>query len=75
MDFRIIKSPSKGTLDILRRRKSSGVAKDFEKTDAIGLVQGKLRCGSWIWRPRGAGQGGVGFCKKQQEIQRQARLS
>ena len=42
MDFRIIKSPSKGTLDILRRRKSSGVAKDFEKTDAIGLVQGKL---------------------------------
>ena len=42
MDFRIIKSPSKGTLDILRRRKSSGVAKDFETTDAIGLVQGKL---------------------------------
>ena len=42
MDFRIIKSPSKGTLDILRRRKRSGVAKDFEKTDAIGLVQGKL---------------------------------
>lgn len=42
MDFRIIKSPTEGTLDILRRRKSSGVSKDFENVDAIGLVQGKL---------------------------------
>lgn len=42
MDFRIIKSPTEGTLDILKRRKSSGISKEFGNTDAIGLVQGKL---------------------------------
>lgn len=42
MDFRIIKSPTEGTLDILKRRKSSGISKEFSNTDAIGLVQGKL---------------------------------
>lgn len=42
MDFRIIKSPSQGTIDILARRKGSGKAMDLECIDAIGLVQGKM---------------------------------
>lgn len=42
MDFRIIKSPSQGTIDILLRRKGSGTGKVLEKVDAIGLVQGKM---------------------------------
>lgn len=42
MDVRIIKSPTEGTLEILKRRKGSGVSKEFENVDAIGLVQGKL---------------------------------
>ena len=42
MDFRIIKSPTQGTLDILERRKSSGSRQKLEHVDAVGLVQGKL---------------------------------
>lgn len=42
MDYRIIKSPSQGVLDILKRRKASGISTEFGKVDAIGLVQGKL---------------------------------
>lgn len=42
MDYRIIKSPSKTTLDILFRRKGSGVSFRPENVDAVGLVQGKL---------------------------------
>ncbi len=42
MDFRIIKSPSQGTIDILARRKGSGKAMDLECIDAVGLVQGKM---------------------------------
>lgn len=42
MEFRIIKSPTQGTLDILLRRKGSGSSKSIEKPDAIGLVQGKM---------------------------------
>lgn len=42
MDFRIIKSPSPGTLDILERRKGSSVPVPPENLDAIGLVQGKM---------------------------------
>lgn len=42
MEYRIIKSPSPGTLDILLRRKSSGVKKEMEYPDAIGLVQGRM---------------------------------
>jgi len=42
MDVRIIKSPTRGTLDILERRRSSGSKKKLDKVDAIGLVQGKL---------------------------------
>lgn len=42
MDFRIIKSPSSGTLDILFRRKGSAATIPLENYDAVGLVQGKL---------------------------------
>ena len=42
MDFRIIKSPSQGTIDILARRKGSGKAMDLECIDAVGLIQGKM---------------------------------
>lgn len=42
MDFRIIKSPTRGTLDILERRKGSGTRQKLEQVDAVGLVQGKL---------------------------------
>lgn len=40
MDLRIIKSPSKSTLEILKRR--SGINADFERVGAVGLVQGKM---------------------------------
>lgn len=42
MEYRIIKSPSKGTLDILFRRKSSSSTVPIDNYDAIGLVQGRL---------------------------------
>ena len=42
MDIKIIKQPSKGTLEILKRRKGSGLSVELEDADAIGLVQGKL---------------------------------
>lgn len=42
MEYRIIKSPSQGTLEILARRKGSGSAVKLEDIDAIGLVQGRL---------------------------------
>lgn len=42
MEFRIIKSPSKGTIDILKRRKGSGKEEVLPCIDAIGLVQGKM---------------------------------
>ena len=42
MDFRIIKSTSQRTIDILARRKGSGKAMDLECIDAVGLVQGKM---------------------------------
>lgn len=42
MDYRIIKSPSKGTIDILRGRISPSFNIDINNVDAIGLVQGKL---------------------------------
>lgn len=42
MDFRIIKSPSKGTVDILAGRISISKDTDLYDFDAIGLVQGKL---------------------------------
>ena len=42
MDFRIIKSSSQGTIDILARRKGSGKAINLECIDAVGLVQRKM---------------------------------
>lgn len=42
MEYRIIKSPSQGTLDILSRRKSSPSSTTIENYDAVGLVQGRL---------------------------------
>jgi BMC domain. len=42
MDYRIIKSPSKGTIDLLFRRKGSAPGVMIENYDAVGLVQGRL---------------------------------
>lgn len=42
MEFRIIKSPSEGTLDILKRRVGSGVSSELDRVGAVGLVQGKM---------------------------------
>ncbi|MGN0704012.1 MAG: BMC domain-containing protein [Lentihominibacter sp.] len=42
MEFRIIKSPSPGTIDILMRRKGSGRDISPECIDAVGLVQGRM---------------------------------
>lgn len=42
MEFRIIKSPSPGTVDILMRRKGSGKDAVPACIDAIGLVQGRM---------------------------------
>lgn len=42
MEYRIIKSPSQGTMDILLRRKSSPSTNSVRSYDAVGLVQGRL---------------------------------
>lgn len=42
MEFRIIKSPSEGTMDILMRRIGTGTNKNFDSVDAVGLVQGRM---------------------------------
>ena len=42
MDYRIIKSPSQGTADLLLRRKGSAPSVPIENYDAIGLVQGRM---------------------------------
>ena len=42
MEFRIIKSPTQGTLDILERRKGSGSKEKLEKVGAVGLVPGRM---------------------------------
>ncbi len=42
MDFRIIKSPSHSTKDILKRRIGVNSITDLDSVDSIGLVQGKL---------------------------------
>lgn len=42
MDFRIIKSPSKGTMDILMKRLGIGAGSELSCVDAIGLVQGRM---------------------------------
>lgn len=42
MEIRMIKSPTSGTLDILARRIASSNSAVLERTDAVGLVQGKM---------------------------------
>ena len=44
MDYRIIKSPSQGTKELLKRRIGIGAeaSQIVEEADAIGLVQGKM---------------------------------
>mgnify|MGYP002412675325 CR=1 FL=1 len=42
MEYRMIKSPSPGTLDILLRRRGSAAAHSIENCDAVGLIQGRL---------------------------------
>lgn len=42
MEYRIIKSPTKGTLDILIRRKGSGAGREIGTVDAVGLIQGRM---------------------------------
>lgn len=42
MDFRIIKSPSECTVDILKRRIASGADMELDRVGAVGLVQGKM---------------------------------
>ena len=42
MEYRIIKSPTKGTLDILARRKGSGAGRELGPVDAVGLIQGRM---------------------------------
>ncbi|MBK5245707.1 MAG: BMC domain-containing protein [Peptostreptococcaceae bacterium] len=42
MEFRIIKSPTAGTIDILMRRMGAGVDKVTICVDAVGLVQGRM---------------------------------
>lgn len=42
MEIRMIKSPSKGTLDILMRRKGSLKGETPECVDAVGLIQGRM---------------------------------
>ncbi len=42
MEFRVIKSPTPGTIDILMRRMGPGVDQDTICVDAVGLVQGRM---------------------------------
>ena len=42
MEFRIIKNPTQGAIDILMNRKGSPRNQKPELFDAVGLVQGKL---------------------------------
>ena len=42
MEWKIIKSPSQGTVDILMRRMGSPSNNEAPRYDAIGLVQGRL---------------------------------
>ena len=42
MDYRIIKSPSKGALELVERRMGLAGTSSFDHADAIGLVQGKM---------------------------------
>jgi len=42
MEFRIIKAPSAGTIDILMKRMGAATDIDFKGVAAVGLVQGRM---------------------------------
>lgn len=42
MEYRIIKSPTKGTVDILLRRIGTDFKNSLGSFDAVGLVQGRM---------------------------------
>lgn len=42
MKIKIIKTPSKGTIDMLAHRIGNGISRDEISTDAVGLVQGAI---------------------------------
>ncbi len=42
MDIRIIKSPSAGTMEILKHRINGAMEETILQADAVGLIQGKL---------------------------------
>lgn len=42
MDLRIIKSPSKGTLDLIKKRMGMMNDTHLDDIDAIGLIQGRM---------------------------------
>ncbi|GAB6085137.1 BMC domain-containing protein [Alkaliphilus crotonatoxidans] len=42
MEFRIIKSPSKGTMEILKRRMGANSSANLISADAVGLIQGRM---------------------------------
>jgi hypothetical protein len=42
MEFRIIKSPSEGTIEILAKRIGTHANMDFASVAAVGLVQGRM---------------------------------
>lgn len=42
MDYRIIKSPSKGTIELIKRRMGCFAENPIDGADAIGLVQGRM---------------------------------
>ena len=42
MDYRIIKSPSKGTIELIKRRMGCFAESPINGADAVGLVQGRM---------------------------------
>lgn len=42
MDYRIIQSPTKGTVDAISKRVHPAAFQSVEKFDAIGLIQGRM---------------------------------
>lgn len=42
MECRIIKTPTKGTRELIKRRMGNGVCPEVDTVDAVGLVQGKM---------------------------------
>lgn len=42
MEYKIIQSPSKGTLEAISKRVTAGMFDKIENFDAIGLIQGRM---------------------------------